>query len=104
MPLVSINRDFFTLISAHLTVSSVPLIPFISLLLSHIKILGEYEHFHDSIKMSSVALCGCAALYTRRTNLGCFRKQSAIRTSYGIRRDWKNEKMLHNSSYVIITG
>jgi len=68
------------------------------------KIRGKYEYFHDSIKVSSVVLCGCAALYTRRTELELFRKQSAISNSYGVRRDWNYEKMLHNSSYVIITG
>jgi len=57
MTLVCINRDFLKLISANLTVSSVPLVPFIILLLSYTKIRGKYEYFHDSIKMSSVVLC-----------------------------------------------
>jgi len=87
--LICNNHDFFTLNSARLTVSSVPFSASIILLLYHMEIRGKYEYFHDSTKTSSVVLCGCAALCTRRTKLECFRKQDAISTSNGVRKDWK---------------
>jgi len=92
---------FFTLNSALLAVRSVPFFHSIIFLLSHMKIREKYEYFHVSIKMSSFVLCGCAALYTKRTKLECFRRQSAISTSNGVRKYWK---WLRNSSYVLIMG
>ena len=48
--------------------------------------------------------CVGAPLYILEgQNLNTLEK-CAVRTPNGVRRDWKYEEMLHNSSFVIITG